>query len=105
VVAVAERGRDYFPRVTDVRPGSGRLSGATPNEAVSWGKLDPDKPPDTVVFYVDPTVALPIITAYAMARRKPRTPRRLYEQRDQMIQEMTNAYEKVRLNRARNKAS
>jgi deoxyhypusine synthase len=105
VMGVAEKGHDYFLQVTDARPDTGGLSGATPNEAVSWGKIDPDKLPDTVVCYVDSTVALPIITAYAMARRKPRKPRRLYEQRERMMQEVTSAYEKVRRKRARNKAS
>jgi len=105
VMGVAEKGHDYFLQVTDARPDTGGLSGATPNEAVSWGKIDPDKLPDSVVCYVDSTVALPIITAYALARRKPRPPRRLYEQRERMLAEVTSAYAKVRRKRARNKAS
>ena len=105
VMGVAEKGHDYFLQVTDARPDTGGLSGATPNEAVSWGKIDPDKLPDSVVCYVDSTVALPIITAYALARRKPRPPRRLYEQRERMLAEVTSAYTKVRRKRARNKAS
>ena len=70
VMGVAEKGHDYFLQVTDARPDTGGLSGATPNEAVSWGKIDPDRLPDSVVCYVDSTVALPLITAYALARRK-----------------------------------
>jgi len=105
VMGVAEKGHDYFLQVTDARPDTGGLSGATPNEAVSWGKIDPDKLPDSVVCYVDSTVALPLITAYALARRKPRKPRRLYEQRERMLAEVTNAYAKVRRKRARNKSS
>ncbi|MEA2649177.1 MAG: deoxyhypusine synthase, partial [Candidatus Binataceae bacterium] len=84
VMGVAEKGHDYFLQVTDARPDTGGLSGATPAEAVSWGKIDPDRLPDSVVCYVDSTVALPLITAYALARRKARKPRRLYEQRDAM---------------------
>jgi deoxyhypusine synthase len=105
VMGVAEKGHDYFLQVTDARPDTGGLSGATPAEAVSWGKIDPDRLPDSVVCYVDSTVALPLITAYAMARRKPRKPRRLYEQRVRMLQEVTDAYEKVRRKRARAKVS
>jgi deoxyhypusine synthase len=105
VMGVAEKGHDYFLQVTDARPDTGGLSGATPNEAVSWGKIDPDKLPDSVVCYVDSTVALPLITAYALARRKARKPRRLYEQREQMLAEVTSAYAKVRRKRARNKSS
>jgi deoxyhypusine synthase len=104
VMGVAERGHDYFLQVTDARPDTGGLSGATPNEAVSWGKIDPAKLPDSVVCYVDSTVALPILTAYALARRKPRTPRRLYEQRERMLEEVTAAYAKVR-KRSRSKMS
>ena len=77
VLGIDEKGHDYFLQVTDARPDTGGLSGATPAEAVSWGKVDPDKLPDAVVAYVDSTVALPLITAYALARHAPRKPRRL----------------------------
>ena len=99
VMGVAEKGHDYFFQVTDARPDTGGLSGATPAEAVSWGKIDPDRLPDSVVCYVDATVALPLITAYALARRKPRKPRRLYERREKMMAELTAAYDKVRKRR------
>ncbi|HEY6419196.1 MAG TPA: deoxyhypusine synthase [Candidatus Binataceae bacterium] len=99
VMGVAEKGHDYFLQVTDARPDTGGLSGATPSEAVSWGKIDPSRLPDSVVCYVDATVALPLITAYALARRKPRKPRRMYERREQMMAELTGAYQKVRRKR------
>jgi len=99
VMGVAENGHDYFLQVTDARPDTGGLSGATPSEAVSWGKIDPSKLPDSVVCYVDSTVALPLITAYALNKRKARKPRRLYEQREKMLGELTSAYEKVRKKR------
>jgi deoxyhypusine synthase len=105
VMGVAEKGHDYFLQVTDARPDTGGLSGATPNEAVSWGKIDPERLPDSVVCYVDTTVALPLLTAYALARRKPRKPRRLYEQREEMMARLTGAYEKVRRKRERAKKS
>ncbi|MEA2680526.1 MAG: deoxyhypusine synthase [Candidatus Binataceae bacterium] len=105
VMGVAEKGHDYFLQVTDARPDTGGLSGATPAEAVSWGKIDPDRLPDSVVCYVDSTVALPLITAYALARRKARKPRRLYEQRDAMMAKLKGAYEKVLRQRVKNKKS
>ena len=105
VMGVAEKGHDYFLQVTDARPDTGGLSGATPNEAVSWGKIDPERLPDSVVCYVDTTVALPLLTAYALARRKPRKPRRLYEQREEMMARLTGAYAKVRRKRERAKKS
>jgi deoxyhypusine synthase len=105
VMGVAEKGHDYFLQVTDARPDTGGLSGATPNEAVSWGKIDPERLPDSVVCYVDSTVALPLLTAYALARRKPRKPRRFYEQREAMMARVTGAYEKVRRKRERSRKS
>jgi hypothetical protein len=69
-------------------------SGATPGEAVSWGKIDPDQLPDAVVAYVDSTVALPIITAYSLARHEPREPKRLYERREEFMDLLKREYEK-----------
>ncbi len=69
-------------------------SGATPSEAVSWGKIDPDQLPGTVVCYVDTTVALPLITAYAMAKREPRPLKRLYDRREEMMNLLKSEYEK-----------
>jgi deoxyhypusine synthase len=94
VLGIDERGHDYFLQVTDARPDTGGLSGATPAEAVSWGKIDPDQLPDAVVCYLDSTVALPIITAYALARHKPRRPRRLYDRRDEFMQLLLTEYRK-----------
>src|SRR5438105_3698718 len=94
VLGIDERGHDYFLQVTDARPDTGGLSGATPGEAVSWGKIDPDRLPDAVVCYLDSTVALPIITAYALAKHKPRKPRRLYERREEFMKLLLSEYEK-----------
>jgi deoxyhypusine synthase len=85
VLGIDERGHDYFLQITDARPDTGGLSGATPSEAVSWGKVDPDSLPDAVVCYLDTTVALPILAAYALARHAPRPLRRLYDRRDELI--------------------
>src|SRR5687767_14335023 len=94
VLGIDERGHDYFLQVTDARPDTGGLSGATPGEAVSWGKVDPDRLPDAVVCYVDSTVALPIITAYALAQHTPREPRRLYERREEFMALLLAEYKK-----------
>ena len=94
VLGIDERGHDYFLQVTDARPDTGGLSGATPGEAVSWGKVDPDRLPDAVVCYVDSTVALPIITAYALAKHKPRKPKRLYDRREASMALLLAEYKK-----------
>ncbi|HEX6057726.1 MAG TPA: deoxyhypusine synthase [Gemmatimonadaceae bacterium] len=85
VLGIDERGHDYFLQVTDARPDTGGLSGATPAEAVSWGKIDPDRLPDAVVCYLDSTVALPLLTSYALARHEPRPLKRLYDRRETMM--------------------
>jgi deoxyhypusine synthase len=92
VLGIDERGHDYFLQMTDARPDTGGLSGATPAEAVSWGKIDPDQLPGTVVCYMDNSVALPLLTAYAKARHEPRPLRRLYGKREAMMQRLVEEY-------------
>lgn len=94
VLGIDEKGHDYFLQITDARSDTGGLSGATPGEAVSWGKVDPDKLPDAVVCYADSTIALPIITAYALARHEPREPKRLFERREEFMNLLKKEYEK-----------
>jgi len=83
---VVEAGHDYFLQVTDARPDIGGLSGATPQEAASWGKVAPANLPDAVVCYADTTIVLPLLTHYALSRHKPRRLRRLYEKRTETMQ-------------------
>jgi len=92
VLRIKEYGQDFFLQVTDARPDTGGLSGATPSEAVSWGKVDPTKLPDAVVCYTDTTIAMPIFTHYALARHKPRKLRRLYDQREKVVKALTKEY-------------
>jgi deoxyhypusine synthase len=92
VMGIEERGHDYFLQCTDARPDTGGLSGATPAEAVSWGKIDPDTLPDCVVCYADSTITLPLLTAYALDRVKPRKLKRLYLRRDAMLNQLKSQY-------------
>lgn len=94
VLGIDEKGHDFFLQITDARPDTGGLSGATPAEAVSWGKIDPDRLPDAVVCYLDGTVALPLLTSYAMAKRKPRKLRRLYDKRATLMAALKREYQK-----------
>jgi len=94
ILGVAEKGHDYFIQITDARPDTGGLSGATPNEAVSWGKIDPDKLPDCVVAYVDSSIALPLICSYVKARAKPRRLRRLYARLPELVERLRSEYKK-----------
>lgn len=92
VLGLEERGHDYFVQITDARPDTGGLSGATPNEAVSWGKVDPDELPNTVVCYTDSTIALPVIGAYVMNQCSPRPLKRLYDQRTGLLEQLRRDY-------------
>jgi len=95
VLGIDEKGHDYFLQITDARPDTGGLSGATPAEAVSWGKIDPDRLPDAVVCYLDSTVALPLLTSYAHARHARRPLKRLYDRRKEMLDRLTNEYRRA----------
>jgi deoxyhypusine synthase len=92
VLMIKEYGQDYFFQVTDARPDTGGLSGATPHEAVSWGKVDPDRLPDAIVCYTDVTIALPILTHYALARHRRRKLRRLYDRRAELVMNLTREF-------------
>src|SRR4051812_35889273 len=95
VMGIEEKGHDYFLQCTDARPDTGGLSGATPAEAVSWGKVDPNTLPDCVVAYVDSTISLPLLTAYCLSRVKPRKLKRLYQRRDELLENVKSKYLKT----------
>ena len=105
VLGIQEKGHDYFLQFTDARPDTGGLSGATPAEAVSWGKVDPDRLPDAVVCYTDSTIALPLLTAYALGKHKPRTPKRLFKRRQEMLDRLIAEYNESERNEARQEAA
>ena len=99
VLGLAEAGHDYFLQFTDARPDTGGLSGATPAEAMTWGKVDPEKLPGTVTCYVDSTVALPLLTAYALTRRRPRPHRRIMDRLPDLTRRLEAEYAQVRKRR------
>jgi deoxyhypusine synthase len=92
IMGIAEKGHDYFIQFTDARPDTGGLSGATPSEAMTWGKVDPEQLPDTIVCYADSTIAMPIMAAYALEVAGPRPLKRLYDQREAMLQDLLDDY-------------
>jgi deoxyhypusine synthase len=92
VLGLEEKGHDYFIQVTDARPDTGGLSGATPSEAVTWGKVDPEQLPDSVVCYADSTIVLPIMAAYLLATVPTRPHKRLYDHREAMLEELATEY-------------
>jgi len=90
------KGHDYFIQVTDARPDTGGLSGATPSEAVSWSKIDPDMLHDTVVCYADQTIIMPLVVAYLMEKGVHRPHRRLYKRLSTLVNSLQESFMKVK---------
>jgi deoxyhypusine synthase len=86
IYGIHKGGNDYFIQITTDQVVWGGLSGATPAEAVSWGKVNPGVLPDTVVAYCDSTIAFPLLTEYAVG--SPNGTRRrkgLVHRRDELL--------------------
>jgi deoxyhypusine synthase len=89
VYGIPKGGNDYFIQITTDQVVWGGLSGATPSEAVSWGKVNPGVLPDTVVAYCDSTIAFPLFCEYAVGSEYGRRERRgLVHKRDQLVAEL-----------------
>ncbi len=83
-------GHDYFLQLTTDSPHWGGLSGATPAEARSWGKLK-DAYKDNVVVYSCASITFPMIAQYALVRAKRRRQRRLFTRLGEMVEVMRQA--------------
>ena len=89
VYGIPKGGNDYFIQFTTDQVVWGGLSGATPAEAVSWGKVNPGVLPDTVVAYVDSTIAFPLFCEYAVGAPTGRRPRKeLFHKRAEMVADL-----------------
>ncbi|MCS4538652.1 MAG: deoxyhypusine synthase [Thaumarchaeota archaeon] len=87
-------GHDYVVQITADYPQYGGLSGATPEEAVSWGKVVPHALSNVVVIYSDATLVLPTLFGYALASHTKRKPRRLFAKRIELVEELRKAARK-----------
>jgi deoxyhypusine synthase len=92
VLGLDEKGHDFFIQFTDARADTGGLSGATPSEAVTWGKVDPDRLPDAVVCYGDCTILVPLWTSYVLERGRGRKPGRLWKRRNACVKRLRDDY-------------
>jgi deoxyhypusine synthase len=99
ILGIPEKGHDYFIQVTDARADTGGLSGATPSEAMTWGKVDPEQLPDSIVCYLDSTVAVPVMAAYVLERAAPRPQKRLYDRRAELVDRLSEAADSFRPDR------
>jgi deoxyhypusine synthase len=90
VYGIEKGGNDYFIQITTDQVVWGGLSGATPAEAVSWGKVNPGVLLDTVVAYCDSTIAFPLFCEYAVgSAHGRRTRRELVHRRDELLADLT----------------
>jgi len=90
VYGIPKGGNDFFIQITTDQVVWGGLSGATPSEAVSWGKVNPGVLPDTVVAYCDSTIAFPLFCEYAVGSPNGRRARKeLVHQRDRLVADLT----------------
>jgi deoxyhypusine synthase len=84
-------GQDYIIQITDARPDTGGLSGATLQEGKSWGKVQ-DSHHDMVTVYADSTIAFPILALYVLSNQTPRKPKRLYKKLDSFYEKLSKDY-------------
>jgi deoxyhypusine synthase len=82
ILNIGKGGHNYFIQITADAPHWGGLSGATPSEAISWGKIQPNQLKNDVVVYCDVTVAAPILFSYILSINIERNKRKLYEKRN-----------------------
>ena len=92
ILRIQEVGQDYFIQITDARVDTGGLSGATPKEAVTWGKIDPDEVEKSVIVYTDSTIAMPLIASYVMQNTTAKKLKRLYDRKDELMQKLKDSY-------------
>jgi deoxyhypusine synthase len=89
VYNIPKGGNDYFIQITTDQVVWGGLSGATPAEAVSWGKVNPGVLPDTAVCYADSTIAFPLFAEYAVGSTWNRRDRKaLVHRRDELVADL-----------------
>lgn len=91
ILKIKEGGQDYIIQLTDARPDTGGLSGATLQEGKSWGKIKTSHK-GNVIVYGDSSVYFPLLCSYAMSVCKPRNHKHIYEKKNAWVEEMKNIY-------------
>ena len=87
ILRINKGGHDYFIQLTTDAPHWGGLSGATSQEAKSWGKIqDPGK--DNVTVYSCASITFPLICQFARQECKPRKPKELYLKTQDLVSEL-----------------
>jgi deoxyhypusine synthase len=87
-------GHEYVLQISTDSPQWGGLSGATPSEAISWGKVQAGMLKNHVVVYSDTTIAAPVVFSYALSTRKKRKPKRLFRRLPELYRALEKAHHK-----------
>jgi deoxyhypusine synthase len=87
-------GHEYVLQISTDSPQWGGLSGATPSEAISWGKVQANMLKNHVVVYSDTTIAAPVVFANALSTRKARRPKRLMRRLDELYRKLQQAHQR-----------
>src|SRR5919112_735334 len=91
ILKLKEGGQDYLIQLTDARPDTGGLSGATLQEGKSWGKIKTSHR-GNVIVYGDATVYFPLLCSYVLSECKPRKPKELYKKKNSWVTQMKQFY-------------
>ncbi|MCG2717736.1 MAG: deoxyhypusine synthase [Nanoarchaeota archaeon] len=95
ILGIDKGGHDYFIQLTTDSPHWGGLSGATPREAISWGKIKEDSK-DYAVVYSDASITFPLIAQYVNMNNKPRKHKELFKIKDKISREMLEEAKKTK---------
>jgi len=87
-------GHEYVLQISTDSPQWGGLSGATPSEAISWGKVQANMLHNHVVLYSDSTIGAPIVFSNALSTRKKRPPKRLFARLDALYAKLRKAHQR-----------
>jgi deoxyhypusine synthase len=91
ILKLKDGGHDYVIQITDARPDTGGLSGATIQEGKSWGKIKTSHR-NNVIVYGDSSICFPIISSYVLSECKKRPIKRLYSKKNAWVEQMKNEY-------------
>ena len=91
ILKIKEGGQDYLIQLTDARPDTGGLSGATLQEGKSWGKIKTSHS-GNVIVYGDSSVYFPLLCSYALSVCKTRKQKQIYAKKDRWVEEMKKIY-------------
>jgi deoxyhypusine synthase len=91
ILRVNHGGLDYIVQLTDARPDTGGLSGATLQEGKSWGKVKTSHE-NLVTVYGDASISFPLLCIYAISKHQPRKPKRIHTKLRQYYEALRETY-------------